>query len=543
MDRANFFTHCKKLVLLGIMSGAVLCRAGSMDFRWENPKIIDLSKANPTVEYLQKNLERMEMEAPLDGISIRVWGKSRMINGRKYIPGAGNVWGKISWTYEDFSEAVQKLKHLKFKKFKHNFFYAAAYPPDGDWLNDDGWKIIVNNFRIAAKIAKECGLKGIMWDIEEYEGYVWKYDKLKTSLNYDQAWKRAFTCGQQWGSAVFSEFPDAVIFMPIMLTLPQYGSRISSLNIPFMNGVLEAMPITATLIEGNEGASYRMTSCQDYNIMQERYRNDFPQRILYGNQSKFRRLTRLAPGMYMDPLLLPTKPGNEFAKTDLADWKQLGRMNFIRRYFAAMFASGSEYVWLYSEKCAWWSKSNRRGVHLSWEEQCPGISKLINELKNPALMKCDPKLNLVENGDFARKGANWAEWQVEMDRKKPAPGKVIFEEGKAIIRDFSFGSLVPRKMVPTEKGKYYYLRIRGSYGNPAYGQARVSVNFFDKARKLLLPNIYSIALALPKTGKEEYAWKFFMVPDNAAYIQILPGVVGQTGGGEVIFREIFMQEF
>ena len=69
----------KKLFLSATLMWSVVMFAAELPLGLKTTKLIDLSWANPTTEYLQKNLERMEKESPVDGISIRVWGASRPV--------------------------------------------------------------------------------------------------------------------------------------------------------------------------------------------------------------------------------------------------------------------------------------------------------------------------------------------------------------------------------------------------------------------------------------------------------------------------------
>ena len=58
-------------------------------------------------------------------------------------------------------------------KFTDNFMLMASHaeghkPPD--WFNDDDWKIVLANTKLCARITREIGFKGIVFDIEGYGG-------------------------------------------------------------------------------------------------------------------------------------------------------------------------------------------------------------------------------------------------------------------------------------------------------------------------------------------------------------------------------------
>ena len=90
--------------------------AGTDTVQPARKKLIDLSWNNPTVDFLEKHLEEMEKNTPLDGIVIKLWGKPEIVNGKKIIPGR-MIWGKIPIKYESFKSTIEKYKRLKFKKF------------------------------------------------------------------------------------------------------------------------------------------------------------------------------------------------------------------------------------------------------------------------------------------------------------------------------------------------------------------------------------------------------------------------------------------
>ena len=125
--------------------------------------------------------------------------------------------------------------------------------------------------------------------------------------------------------------------------------------------------------------------------MYYKMQQDFPtlgrELILRKNQEKFRKVSQLAPALYIDPLLKPETHKARYRKDDQQDWAELGKLNFFRRYLAAAMASSPEYVWLYSEKGAWWDRSHVPQAAVSWERQCPGITAVIESLRTPELMQ------------------------------------------------------------------------------------------------------------------------------------------------------------
>jgi hypothetical protein len=62
-----------------------------------------------------------------------------------------------------------ELKGLKdlYKNQKHNFLQINIHFPEDFW-NDTAWEQVSKNFRTVAKVAKDLGFKGIVFDDEPY---------------------------------------------------------------------------------------------------------------------------------------------------------------------------------------------------------------------------------------------------------------------------------------------------------------------------------------------------------------------------------------
>ncbi len=63
---------------------------------------------------------------------------------------------------------MNELRKCKFTRFTDNFITIGANPGNIDWFDDEGWQQIVEHWRIAAWLAKQSGLKGLLFDPEPY---------------------------------------------------------------------------------------------------------------------------------------------------------------------------------------------------------------------------------------------------------------------------------------------------------------------------------------------------------------------------------------
>ena len=182
-------------------------------------KVLDWSWSNPTIDFLEKHLADMQKECvALDGLVVRVYGKEETLaDGKKWVPGTGNAWNKKAWNYEQFTETIKRYKALDFGRFTDNFFYMTTSSVDFNWLDDNDFAGVANNFGVAAKVAKEIGLKGLGVDIEEYGRRFWNVNDLKTDKSCAEIADVVFRRGQEWGRAVFKEYH------PLHAVLPDDG--------------------------------------------------------------------------------------------------------------------------------------------------------------------------------------------------------------------------------------------------------------------------------------------------------------------------------
>ncbi|MGN0872059.1 MAG: hypothetical protein ACI4UV_12810 [Victivallales bacterium] len=512
--------------------------AGTDTVQPARKKLIDLSWNNPTVDFLEKHLEEMEKNTPLDGIVIRLWGKPEIVNGKKIIPGR-MIWGKIPIKYESFKSTIEKYKRLKFKKFTDNFFYYTVSPGDADWFSDADWKSVTNNAKVMAKVAKVCGLKGFLLDIEEYGSKFWNYNLLKTDKDYDEACKKAFQRGQEWGDAVFGEFPDIVVFMPFMFTFRSGALNEALLCNPFINGIIDVMPPQARLLEGHENFSYQSKKPSDYAAMRHQFDRHISRMAIPENREKFRHQVQLAPGFYIDAIFAPEARNKRWNNELKPEINTLGSLVFFQRNLAAALLETEEYIWLYNERGCWWSKSQSINRHAkkTWEETAPGVTAAIMEVKYPALMSMND--NMVKNGDFKQGLEHWTLWQMEYDLKKSAPGIGRIVDSRCTLSKLTNGCF--KQTVEVKPGDFMFFRVQGGYGKMPFGYASAGIAFQDASGKWH-NGMNSLSLRIPKTDRLETVSTCFTVPENACKIVVLLSAACQGKSGEAYFKSVLLRK-
>ena len=179
---------------------------------------------------------------------------------------------------EEFARDVEAFQSVAdWGRLTDNFLWVASHakghkPPD--WASDADWDIVLANARLAARIAKDAGFKGIVFDPEGYGNPafgVWRqpwdyplYEKSDYVLE-NRAAPRPFNEVAQWvrrrgreyAQALCAEFPD-IVFAAIGLYEAPWG-WLADINgdlakcpiglwPAFIDGLLEGLDERATLV-------------------------------------------------------------------------------------------------------------------------------------------------------------------------------------------------------------------------------------------------------------------------------------------------------
>ncbi len=137
-------------------------RAEPPDMRMRK-KLIATGWDHPDSQRLLANLAEMEKQ-PFDGVVIELTGHT---DEGKSCP-LSVTFSNQKWQREWFQTNVDELRKCRFTRFTDNFITIGANPGNIDWFDDEGWQQIVEHWRIAAWLAKQSGLKGLLFDPEPY---------------------------------------------------------------------------------------------------------------------------------------------------------------------------------------------------------------------------------------------------------------------------------------------------------------------------------------------------------------------------------------
>jgi hypothetical protein len=230
----------------------------------------------PTPSYIQNNLTFLESQ-PFNGIVVYLRNASMSINA------SIGVMTNSPMSYQDISSVLDPIRNLQFTQLVDNFgFVIGNNPPD---FFDD-WSVPIQNFANLARALKDAGLKGFVFDNEQYFA---PWADYPTGVAYPltplaQYETQARLRGRQVMEAMVAEFPEiAVITLhgpyisepdaPWLLGFPQWQSG-NELHGPFFAGFQEGKGSLSENVDGGE--LYDLRSASDFQETYDWRKYDLP---------------------------------------------------------------------------------------------------------------------------------------------------------------------------------------------------------------------------------------------------------------------------
>jgi len=198
---------------------------------------------------------------PFDGIVIRLplgadWCKKEGVpEGTRF---DDVVWKTRPVPSEAVAGAVADLKRTNWGQLTDNFLWwnlrgGTKKLPSADPEIDDDWKAIEHNAALAARVCKEAGLKGLLFDTEQYRAFPgtkshYPFGKAKPEVLRKR--------GRAWMKAVQKECPDVVVLLTFAWApdLDQAGFLAGVKD--FINGMLDGIEGKARIVHGYENTFY-----------------------------------------------------------------------------------------------------------------------------------------------------------------------------------------------------------------------------------------------------------------------------------------------
>jgi hypothetical protein len=135
----------------------------------DGKKVIEWGWDEPGTKFLRENVETME-QMPFDGLVFH----ADTNRGGSF---TWEMWGKRKFELAEFQPAIDDLRATRFRKLTDRFLRVNVTPGNVDWFDDDAMRVVVQNFDVAAEVARQGAAKGFMWIYTEQPRW-WPRQKL-----------------------------------------------------------------------------------------------------------------------------------------------------------------------------------------------------------------------------------------------------------------------------------------------------------------------------------------------------------------------------
>ena len=296
------------------------------------------------------------------------------------------------WTEADFSGQIPVLRKIAQSPSLGESLLSSWWSPPKRlaWTDDAAWGVFAANMGVMAAIARKAGLKGLLIDDEDYPK-TRQYELMPGEPPYRETCELARKRAREVFSRIFDAYPDITLLAFRLLSREdRYLRSADPLGLAeskrdlwpwFVNGMLDVMPASATVVDGNEHAyEYEATRGDFYRSACERHTAALGL-VMPENRYRYRGGVRASFGLYLDSYICSDK--SQF---------YMGPLHGSRlRHFvenAEQAADAAEgYLWLYGERCAiipWKNLSPGKKIFApngtwqgvpTWDDALPGFNE------------------------------------------------------------------------------------------------------------------------------------------------------------------------
>ena len=283
----------------------------------------------------------------------------------------GQWWNLAPLTYDEFIPEIEAFQSVtNWGRLTDNFLWSSiavwATEETGgtamDWFSDDHWETVRHNVRLHARIARECGFKGVLLDVEQYSHHgqgPWRYP-----FNYrhyaaaagsgaagaggrihsrEEAAAKVYQRAKEYAEAICGAFPNLTLFLIPAIYRPAGLTDEEVLFPAFVDGLAAGLDAGSPLVIGSEytyvESQYReMAVIRDGTIAQMLSRSADPERL--------ERKLSFAAGIWAD--CGHGAPDERFSDTDVSQ----NVRDPVRHRHAVhnALAVSERYGWLYGER-------------------------------------------------------------------------------------------------------------------------------------------------------------------------------------------------
>ena len=332
---------------------------------------------------------------PIDGVRFTVNGISLPEGRTRALFSPAWPKGLLDPLVPQFREAVAV------PSLSHSFlgFGISPFSKDArlDWRDDSAWAGGFANVAQLAALARDGGLEGVIIDPEDYAKKK-QYFRLDSDPPYDVAAALARRRGREFSKALFETYPRMTVLSYWLFSScrrylaaedPAAAARAAGdLWVPFLNGIIDALPSEARLVDGDE-SSYNYCAFTVADLMTYSAAACANRALVAlvdpANRAKYRGQVLTGCALYMDRF---TNPEGKRYYTGPTSGSRL--LSFDERLCGALRAA-DEYVWLWSERYAYidWkihappARPIRFAENTTWDDALPGAYDAIWSASNP----------------------------------------------------------------------------------------------------------------------------------------------------------------
>ena len=332
---------------------AALALAGTCAIGARPPgkKLIEFGWDEPDPRFMREHIAELQA-SPFDGCVFHA--NYRLGNGtqRSF---TWDLWGRGRFKASDLDSARLDLQATHFGRFQENFLRVNVTPGDLDWFEDHG--AVMNNLELAARLAKQGGCPGILFDTEPYQGAIW--DFRAQTRDHAHTWDALTAQVRKRGAeamvALERGYPGLTVFLSVAYTWPLYESMggrhpISDMRyglLPsFLDGMISAASDSVVIVDGHE-ASYPYRDPALFAARADSMRHGVLR--LVAQPERYSRRLSVAFAIWLDfnsPKIgwhVDHPESNYFTPAAFGTAVQ------------AAFDHADRYVWIYSQQPRWWS--------------------------------------------------------------------------------------------------------------------------------------------------------------------------------------------
>jgi len=323
-------------------------------------KIIYSGWDSPTTDFIKEKWKDMD-KVPIDGFSLRIkiYRKGPIHTGNDL---GWNLGGNRRFKFEDFIQAIEDLKGVKFNNLKYIFLTIqpnCSFSSGLTWFDDERWDIFLNNIEVITKIAKEIKATGLIIDWEAYNNYnlfFYPFHKEKFfDAPYEEYEKKAFERGSEMIKKINKIFPDIKIYFyysweMVLNSMEKYKDLSKApygLLFSFLEGMLSSSDERTVFINGYE-LSYGYKNETSFKKAKEKVLEEGIKITKY--PERFKKQVKMGYGLWLD-YGGKVWDINDFENNYFTPEEFENALGYALKY-------ANEYVWIYSHHARFFNNPN-----------------------------------------------------------------------------------------------------------------------------------------------------------------------------------------